>query len=285
MNQSKMIAALLGAVLLLSPALAPIAVQAQTSTKTKAGPTGSASSAKLPSVTKILADVAAAAGDKAAFTKIKTLVMRGTMTLSAQNLSGAMDIQMAFPDKIHVSQEIGGVGKFEQGYDGKQGWSRDPLNGLRTLAGAELGQMRRQADEVRSSDWHQLYSKAELIGLRKVGAESAYAVRLTPKRGGKPVIIYYDTRTKLPLRTDTIVETAQGAIPTQTFASDFRIVSGVMMPFKSRQVIGATEVSLLYDRIEFNAPINESVFAKPTAVTTVAKPEAPKPEAPKPVAP
>jgi hypothetical protein len=221
-------------------------------------------------------DASAAMGSKAAFAKIKTMTMRGNLSLPAQNISGTMETQMKLPGKIYSVQTIPGVGKLEQGYDGKIGWSRDPINGLRTLAEGELRQMKNQAEEMKSSDWRTLYAKPVLLGVRKVGTMNTYAVRMTPKSGGKPVVIHYDMKTKLPVRTDLTVETAQGPVPTQSFSSDFRSVSGIKFPFKMRQVAGASEVNIVFDSIAINGPVDDNLFAKPTApapkMDTTAKP-------------
>ncbi len=229
-------------------------------------PTAAKPAAKLPPVEKILDEASAASGSSAAFNKIRTVTMRARMSYPAQKINGTMEMQIKFPDKVYLVQQIAGAGKIEQGFDGKVGWSRDPINGLRTLEGGELRQVQSPVDEIRSSDWRKTYVKPVLIGIRKVGTADAYAIRLTPKRGGKPVVIFYDTKTKLPLRTDVVVETAQGAIPTQSFSSDYRSVDGIKFPFKSRQVVsGLPEGIVTFEAIQINAPVDDKLFAKPKA--------------------
>lgn len=228
---------------------------------------------KLPPANKILDDAAAAQGSKSAFAKVKTMKMSGKISMPAQKINGTMMTMMQLPDKVYVLQEIGGIGKFEQGYDGKTGWSRDPINGLRTLAGGELKQMQNQSNEVRSSDWRSLYKAPKVLGVRKVGSADAYAVQMTPIKGGKPVVTFYDIKTKLPVRTDLVVESAQGSIPTQSFISDYRLVNGLRVPFKTRQVVGATEVNVNLDSVQVNAPVDNKIFMKPVA-------PAPKPDVP-----
>jgi hypothetical protein len=232
--------ALLGAALMTNLIASPTPSLAQQTTKP---------AAKLPSANKILDDAAAAQGSKAAFAKMKTMKMSGKVSIPAQKINGTMMTMMKLPDKVYVLQEIGGVGKFEQGYDGKIGWSRDPINGLRTLAGGELKQMQTQSNEVRSSDWRSLYKAPKVLGLRKVGTVDAYAVQMTPIKGGQPIVTFYDIKTKLPIRTDMVVESAQGKIPTQSFISDYRLVNGLRVPFKTRQVVGATEINVNLDSV------------------------------------
>ncbi|MBC8140644.1 MAG: hypothetical protein H7Y38_04305 [Armatimonadetes bacterium] len=229
---------------------------------------------KLPSAASILDASTKASGGTAALSKMKTIVMIGTLAIPAQKITGQVETRISFPDKIYSSQEISGFGKFEKGYDGKTGWSRDPLKGLQAVTGAELTQLKSQGDDMQNPNWRKAYSKAEMVGLRKVGAANTYAIRLTPKRGGKPIVTYYDTKTKLPIRTDIVIETAEGSTPTQSFTSDFRTVSGIVFPFKMRQVVGGvSEVNVVFTTIQVNAAIPGSVFAKPAET-------APKPAKP-----
>ncbi|MBC7808819.1 MAG: hypothetical protein H7145_22020 [Akkermansiaceae bacterium] len=248
--------ALVGAASMMPLLWAPTASLAQ---KKPASP-----AANLPSPEKVLDGASAAMGSKAAFEKIQTVKMRARLSYPAQKINGTIEMQMRFPDKVYILQQIAGAGKIEQGYDGKVGWSRDPVNGLRILEGGELRQVQSPADEIRSSDWRKVYEKPVMIGVRKVGTADAYAIRMTPKRGGKPVIIFYDVKTKLPVRTDVVLETAQGSVPTQSFSSDFRSVNGVKFPFKSRQVVtGLPEGNITFDAIQINVPVDEKLFAKP----------------------
>ncbi|MBC8135981.1 MAG: hypothetical protein H8F28_08865 [Fibrella sp.] len=250
-----LVSGVLATVLLSAPT--PLLAQKKT---TKPAP------AKLPSPAKIMDDSADAIGSAAAFAKLKTMRMRGKISIPAQNITGTMETQMKFPDKVYVLQNIAGFGKAEQGYDGKVGWSLDPINGLRTLAGGELDQMKRQSDEIKTNDWRKLYQKPVLLGIRKVGTMSTYAIQMTPKASGKPVVTYYDIKTKLPVRTDVVVETAQGSVPTQSFSSDFRSVGGVKIPFTTRQVVGGvSEVNVTFDSVQVNVPVDEKLFAKPKA--------------------
>lgn len=263
----RLFGAFLGAAMITTLLSSAVPVQAQKKTTMPA--------VKLPSADKIMDDSSKVMGTKAAFDKIKTMTMSGKISIPAQNITGSMVTQMQFPDKIYVLQEIAGFGKAEQGFDGKIGWSRDPINGLRTLAGDELRQMRSQSDEIKSTDWRKLYDKPVVVGIRKVGAMDTYMIRMTRKGGGKPVTTYYDIKTKFPVRTDIVVETAQGSVPTQSFNSDFRTVGGVKIPFKTRQVVGGvSEVNVIFDSVQVNVPVDDKLFAKPKAPAPKVEPSA-----------
>ena len=217
------------------------------------------------SAAQVLDKAVAAVGGRAAQARITSSVMEGTVSLPAQNLGGTFLVRAKAPNQLLVVQTMQGLGESKQGFDGKTGWSQDPFNGLRTLEGTERATLQRSAVFNAALLWRQLYKKAEMVGLRKVGSRSVYAVRLTPAQG-KPTVNYYDAQNFLLLRSDTLVEGPQGTVPTETYASDYRTVDGVKVPFATRQRVGGVaEVLLKVTTYKNNVALDDSVFAKPAA--------------------
>jgi zinc protease len=211
----------------------------------------------------IMGKYVAATGGAAAYAKIKSLVMSGSVEMKTQGIKGTFEMQSKDPDKLLVVINIPGFGEQREGYDGKIAWTKDPLNGVRELSGAEAEAKKLSAAFNSSVKWQELYKKFEVLGVRKVGSRSAYAVRMTPKTG-RPTTNFYDTKTFLLLRSDTIVESPQGTFPTESYASDYRVVEGVKMPFVNRQRVGGiAEVLLTATEIKTNVPIDDAIFAKP----------------------
>lgn len=216
-----------------------------------------------PTVAQIMNDFLLASGGKAAYQKINSTEVRATFTLPAQKITAEVVTRAKAPDKIFVSQNIAGVGKFEQGYDGKTGWARDPLHGLRTLSGTELEQLRTQARFNAPLFWKELYPKSQLLGIRKVNGANAYALRLTSP-GGQANTQYYDVKTKLLIRVDQVVEQPEGKIPSEAYLSDYRPVDGIKEPFKVRQVAtGVGEAIITTTKIQNNVAFDDAIFAKP----------------------
>jgi hypothetical protein len=206
-----------------------------------------------------------ASGGKDIYDRIKSYTMNGTLKAEAQGISGTFSIQAKAPDKMLSTQTIAGVGDTKQGYDGKVGWSQDPLNGVRTLSGPELAAVKRGAQFNSSLRWREVYPKQEMLGYRKVGSGEAYAIRLTPAEG-QPTVNYYDTKTFLLVRSDTNTDGPQGTMPVETHLSDFRSVDGMKMPFKMRQRAGGVlEIVMAVAELKTNVPLEDSLFAKPAA--------------------
>ena len=214
---------------------------------------------------QVLDKYVVATGGQAAYDKITSLAIGGTLEMKAQGVSGTFAMKTKSPDKMLVTQTIQNIGDMKQGFDGKVGWSQDPINGLRTLQGPELEQMKFGAAQSGSKTWRQLYTKSEMLGYRKVGAAETYAIRVTPKVG-KPIVMYYDTKSFLLLRTDMLAEGPQGTVPTESYTSDYRTVGGVKMPYATRQRVGGVaEVVMKVTEAKVNPAIDDSEFAKPAA--------------------
>ena len=64
-----------------------------------------------------------------AFRALKSIRAKGKLTITSQNMSGDVETLLARPAKMITRVTVNGAGKFEEGYDGKIGWSLDPVNG------------------------------------------------------------------------------------------------------------------------------------------------------------
>src|SRR5262249_36051553 len=90
----------------------------------------------LPKAEEVLDKYVEATGGKAAYEKIKNQVLHGTVELGGA-VKGPMVSYHAPPNKMYVEIELQGLGKIEQGTDGKVAWERSALAGARILNGAE----------------------------------------------------------------------------------------------------------------------------------------------------
>jgi hypothetical protein len=210
---------------------------------------------------------AAALGPKEAWDKITTSVMEGAVTVKGTDLSGTITVTAKRPNRFLVKQTIKGVGVVLQGYDGKVGWTKDPKQGVRKLTGAELAAAKRAALFDAHLQWRKLYKKWQLVGVRKVNGRDAYVIRLSPQLG-RATIEYHDTKTFQLVRTDMVTETAAGPLPIEVYPSDYRKVSGVLIPFTVRQVQRhpdgpAMDVLIRIRTVKTNVPVPDSVFAMP----------------------
>jgi hypothetical protein len=216
-----------------------------------------------PTVDQILDKYVQAIGGRQAVEKITSRVVKGTFEVSAMGLKGEIEVYAKAPNKTLRIQNISGVGEIREGYDGKIGWSQNPMMGLREKSGAEL------AATVRSSDIHatiktrQLYPKLEFKGKEKVGNRETYAILATPAEGA-PVKMYFDTQTGLIARIDRDVETPEGRFHVETTADDYREVDGVMIAFAMREESSMSSAVIKLTEVKHNVAIDDAKFNKPS---------------------
>src|SRR5689334_14136008 len=77
----------------------------------------------LPKGDAVMDKYVEATGGKAAYSKLHTQVVNGTMEFKAMGLKGKMTIYMAEPDKHYSEIELAGIGKIQEGSNGDVAWT------------------------------------------------------------------------------------------------------------------------------------------------------------------
>ncbi|BCW95943.1 MAG: hypothetical protein WHS44_12555 [Fimbriimonadales bacterium] len=210
---------------------------------------------------QVLARMAQAMG-LAQAAKIRTVQMSGTISYPAQGMQGRYEAFYKSPNKTLIRVTIQGLGEVQQGYDGKVGWEKNPMTGLRELQGAELAQMRQSAQMGASNDLRKTLRNPKLVGQEKVGNRNAFVIT-AQTTAGMPIKVYIDAQRYLPLRMDMEAATPQGKLNIATFLEDYRRIDGVMYPFTTRQSTAGIEAVMKTERVRHNVAINDAIFRKP----------------------
>jgi hypothetical protein len=214
-------------------------------------------------VDQLMEKYIAATGGRAAYNKIKTSTVKATLEIAPNGLKGTFTALAKAPNLILITQNIAGIGDIRQGYDGKVGWSQDPLSGLRTLDGPELATLAREATFNGPLRWKEMFKSAQMVGVKQMDGMKVYAIKLTPAVGS-PVTQYFDVKTFLLVGEDTVQESPQGSLPVHAVMSDYRVVDGIKEPFLIRQKLGpAADVTLKTTEVKNNVDLDDAMFAKP----------------------
>jgi hypothetical protein len=217
---------------------------------------------KMPAVSEILAKYVQALGGRAANEKIKTRSSKGTIEISPMGIKGTVEAYYAAPDKSYSGGSLTGIGQLIEAYDGKTGWSMNPVQGSRDKSGQELLQAKLASNFYREINLDKLYPKMELKGIEKVGEKDAYVVIATPD-GIPPETFYFDTVSGLLVRSDSTAITPEGNTEIKTFYDDYRAVDGVKIPFKMRGVLPQFELVTMLTEVINNPAISDTKFQKP----------------------
>ena len=202
----------------------------------------------------------AALGGRQALEKITSYSLKATLESPSRGIQGAIEVFGKAPNKRLSITTIKGVGAIRQGYDGQAGWSEDPYQGLRALAGEELEIARLSAVFNAELRWRDMFAKTELTATEA----SAFVIRLTRKHGSF-ISRRYDKQTFLLLREDAIYEGPQGRIPIETHYADYREVDGVKMAFQWTQKTPVGETLFKVTEIKNNVEIDDARFTRPAS--------------------
>jgi len=215
----------------------------------------------LPTVAQVMDGYVAAMGGKTAIEAIRSTHSKGTLRIDPMGLTGSFE-SYEKSGKILSVQNITSIGEVRQGYDGAVAWSSDPMNGVRTLDGAELALLKRGTGIASPLKWRDQYT-GRVLGQRLVGGRKVWAVQLTPKQG-KPITQYHDTRDYMLVGLDMVVESAMATIPAKLVFSDYRSVGGAKIPFTVQTKVGGmADLTMKVTDYTVNAEVDDSVFARP----------------------
>lgn len=224
---------------------------------------GAADGAKAPSVQEILDRYVEATGGREALGKLKSRVMKGTIEVTALAVSGQFTVKSKAPNKQVSGFEFGGFGSVREGYDGVVAWSSMPLQGTKKKTGGELARVQRSTVFPRELKLKETYERLESRGAGKVGEADAWIVEGIVKEG-KPDRLYFDQKSGLLLREETLVSSAAGDMAFQIDFEDYRVVDGVKVPHVMK-VPEPKEIGfrIKFDEVRHNLEISDSEFAEP----------------------
>jgi len=180
-----------------------------------------------PTATEILAANKAATGGSALENKA---TVKTSYDYSGQGMTGKThslsDIATGhFADDFTIGPMSGA-----NGFDGKDGWAKDPSGAVTVQAGGDQRKLAVNEAYRRSNAWWQPdFGGADIVyeGTKTDAGNTYDVLKVTPK-DGKDFQAWFDTKTHLLMRT---VEVQSGNTITVTL-SDYKSFDGVMLPVK-----------------------------------------------------
>jgi hypothetical protein len=235
----------------------------------------------LPPAAAVLDRYVEVTGGRTAYEKHHNQSAKGTLSLPAQGISGAMTLSEAEPAKALMRVEIGAVGTMQDGVSGEIAWELSPLQGPRVVEGAERIDVVREARFNAPIHWREQYSGVETMGAERVGEDDCIKLLLTPNDGGHPETMYFSRKSGLLVKQTGIRATAMGDIPYENTFSDYRNVDGVLEPFKTTEKAAGQEVEVELSEMKFNVDMPDATFDLPAEIQALLKKQKAAPEAPK----
>ena len=195
-----------------------------------------------------------------AFVRLHSRVTAATVNVVTSGLKYHMNISQKQPNFVLNEQEIPGVGRVVQGYDGTTAWVNSEVQGYRTLKGEELQQVLANADMRAEAQLRWRCPLWRLLGEREINGRRARGVALAALQGfvGNH---YFDVENGRLLRIESNVSAGPGGNLAVTIEfSDFRSVDGLTMPFVTTVTNPAVQSVTTVESVRTNVPLDDAIF-------------------------
>jgi zinc protease len=239
--------------------------------------------AEMPSAEKVLERFVEVSGGQDAFAKVKTVSMTGTMEIKAQNMKAAMKMYRADGGKSYTVFELPGLGKQEDGSDGRTSWDKTVL-GPRIKSGTEkfLASCAKSAIGTEyapsAADMASCYDKITVTGIEDLDGKPAFKLLLTPKQG-KPQEQWFDKESGLLKKLRITMPSPMGELPMNVLFEEYKAIDGILTPVRMTNQMGPLSMTLSFEEILYNPKLPEQIFALPAdiqALVNAAQKPAPK---------
>ncbi len=226
---------------------------------------------------QIIAQAVAAVGGNA-YLAVRSTVGRGVVTPFAKGVSQlplSFTDYLVFPDKERT--EYRGSGNYSiDAYVGKTGWLFDAATrALKDQPPARIADfqlsLRTSLDNLLRNWWRRDGATLSYVGRREAGlARRNETVRLTYPDG---FIIDYEIGAKdhLPAKALYKRKNEDGAeVQEEDRYARYLTISGITLPFIVDHYRAGDQTSrIIFDAIEFNQPVPDTLFAKPASLKAV----------------
>jgi len=233
-------------------------------------PAPAPASAPLPDAASLVAKHVAALGGAAPFKQVRSMHALGTIDIPAQHITGSMELFAARPARLHFVVNVAGIGKIENGFDGKVGWSLSLVTGPEVFAGKQLSEAADDAwfDGTLHEPDH--VKSMTTIARTEFDKRPSYQVKVVLQSGNEQTE-YFDVETGFQIGEEADRATAQGKIPTTNIMRDFKKFGAVMQPTTLVQRALGLEQVVTLASCEFNT-VPDSAFELPASVKALVRP-------------
>jgi hypothetical protein len=202
-------------------------------------------------------------GGAAAYERLRTQRITGTIEFLARNLAATTETVSAGNGRYYQSVDIPGLGKQEEGSDGKTAWERSPILGPQSRPRRSLAGLGVTLDAAEVVGWRYLVGEVRTERLEKIDGRDCYRVRVKGRGGKQESTRWYDRKTGLLYRTTLLSKTAMGEVPTVLTYKAWRDVEGLKWPVQIHMLVSGQEMIFRADQVTLNSPLDESTFELP----------------------
>lgn len=224
-----------------------------------------------PSAAEVIARSIEASGGKENYSKVKSLVAKGELSIPQAGLTGSLEVYQRADGAGLMKVEIPGVGDQQIGASKDTVWQASQITGAEILEGVRADQIRMELSVNAFALYEQLFDKSECTGVEEFEGQKCYVVR-SQKGDNPPVTDYFSVENARHMGSQMTVESPMGKMKVVSVKSDFKSVGDFTFSHKAVTKLpnGMTQ-EVVIKSIDINADIPESTFALPEDVQALLK--------------
>lgn len=194
--------------------------------------------------------------------KVETCKMTGTGT--QQGITFPVTLQIINGKAMRLDVEVMGQ-KIINCYNNGTGWKQNPFEGIESpteVVDDELAELKSQTYLANPLiDYKERGNTVELAGTENINGTDASKIILTDAATGKKTTYYLDAQTSMPIKTVSTRDINGMEMEVETFSDDLKDINGLKFFMSRSQKIDGQEIlSIKFDKVELNVPIDESIF-------------------------
>lgn len=201
-----------------------------------------------------------ASGGAARLSQIDSFEATARMKMAGMPMDLDVYLISKAPNLVYMMQFMQGLGEIKQGFDGKVGWSADPLQGNRELTPGELKEL------IAESSPRWVLEIKDRYTVRKVAEETDLSVTLSLQETAidEPEIWTFSKQSGLLISQSRIVDMGPtGRLPVVFTFDDYRKVEDIVLPFITRAENPAFQFSMQGIEMKLNPEVDLELFKPP----------------------
>jgi hypothetical protein len=225
--------------------------------------------AALPDAVSVLERHEKAIGGRDEVKRLSSTYAKGTMTMPSVGLSGPVELFAAKPNKQVTRVSLPGVGEVVEGFDGKYGWSINPMTGPMLIDGKQLEERKFDSEFPSERKLEERYASMKTLERTEFDGRQCYKLQLVRKSGGED-IEFYDVGTGLKAGSIVTRETPMGTITATSVETDYRKFGNLLHATTIRNQIGPVQQVITISAVEYDA-VPASAFDVPASIKALIK--------------
>lgn len=207
----------------------------------------------------------AAMGGRKVLEAVRDVTISGTAEMVQFGITAPVTVYRKGPDKVRVDFTITEAGMtYSQAFDGSKGWVTDPQSGgvVQEMSEPLAREIGRQAGENEALLFPQKHGVTYALKPKAAWDGKDYIVLEQTLADGHKMTYFLDPETALPAKTATRSIDRTGAeVDAEIFASDYRKVAGMMVPYAIRVVQNGAEVQrVTVTAVAVNTDLKDALF-------------------------